>query len=184
MLSFERLRRMDPDHHRTHPQRPDFHVLALVRSGAGRHSADFVDHPLKERTVVWIRPGVVHRWTDVDNLEGPPWCCSPRASRPLRARWHKRQGDVFAPACWQLEEDAWELALRASDHLGHEHAAAVSNPRLASPPLLGHLLSALVLRVLPAGPAEPPAEQHRRPGGLPPLPSRGGGAVRLAPPRT
>lgn len=156
VLSFERLRHMDPDHHRTHPQRPDFHVLALVRSGAGRHSADFVDHPLKERTVVWIRPGVVHRWTDVDNLEGPLVLFAqgfPPAPGPVA----QAAGDVFAPACWQLEEDAWELALRASDHLGHEHAAAVSNPRLASPPLLGHLLSALVLRVLPAGPAEPPA---------------------------
>ncbi|WP_411133637.1 helix-turn-helix transcriptional regulator [Streptomyces sp. C10] len=41
-------------------------------------------------------------------------------------------------------------------HLRHEHAAAVSHPRLASVPLLAHLLSALVLRVLPAEPAEPP----------------------------
>jgi hypothetical protein len=71
VLSFERLRRMDPERRRTLPQRPDFHVLALVRSGTGRHTADFVDHPLRERSVVWIRPGVVHRWTDVEELDGP-----------------------------------------------------------------------------------------------------------------
>ncbi|AZS75412.1 hypothetical protein DDE74_34900 [Streptomyces lydicus] len=45
--------------------------MALVQSGVGRHTADFIEHPLRERTVVWMRPGVVHRWTDVDDLEGP-----------------------------------------------------------------------------------------------------------------
>ncbi|MGY5077644.1 helix-turn-helix domain-containing protein [Streptomyces nigrescens] len=158
MLSFAQLRLMDRGRRRTRPQRPDFHVMALVQSGVGRHTADFIEYPLRERTVVWIRPGVVHRWTDVDDLEGPLLLFEqgfPPAPGPVA----HAAGDVFGPVCWQLEEDVWELAVRASDHLRHEHAAAVSHPRLASVPVLAHLLSALVLRVLPAEPAEPPTGQ-------------------------
>ncbi|MEU3752877.1 AraC family transcriptional regulator [Streptomyces olivoreticuli] len=156
VLSFERLRRMDGGRRRTWPQRPDFHVLALVASGTGQHMADFVDHPLRERTVVWIRPGMVHRWTDVEDLDGPLILFA-QGFLPAPGPAAHAAGDVFASTCWQLEADVWELGLRAADHLGHEHAAAVSVPRLASAPLLAHLLSALVLRVLPPGPVPPPA---------------------------
>ncbi|WP_460333896.1 helix-turn-helix domain-containing protein [Actinoallomurus acanthiterrae] len=150
VLGFERLRQMDPDRRRTRPQRPDFHVLALVRSGTGRHTADFVDHALQERSVVWIRPGVVHRWTDVDDLDGPLVLFEQGflpAGPAARAA-----ADVFAPACWQLDENAWDLSVRAADHLTYEHAAAVADPRLASSPVLAHLLAALALRVLPDRP--------------------------------
>lgn len=153
-LSFAQLRLMDHSRQRTRPQRPDFHVMALVQSGVGRHTADFIDHPLRERTVVWIRPGVVHRWTDVDDLEGPLLLFA-QGFPPAPGPAAQAAADVFGPACWQLDEDAWELAMRAADHLRHEHTAAVSHPRLASEPLLAHLLSALVLRVLPTEPAGP-----------------------------
>ncbi|MGW1073024.1 AraC family transcriptional regulator [Streptomyces sp. NPDC002537] len=157
VLSFERLRLMDPGRRRTRPQRPDFHVLALVRSGVGRHTADFVDHALRERTVVWIRPGVVHRWTDVDGLDGPLILFA-QGFPPFPGPVARATGDVFAPACWQLEQREWELALLAADHLGREYAAAVSGPRPDSAPLLAHLLSALVLRVLPDVPGSRPAD--------------------------
>lgn len=156
VLSFERLRHMDPGRRRTQPQRPDFHVLALVRSGAGRHTADFVDHVLRERSVVWIRPGVVHRWTDVDALDGP-LVLFEQGFLPAPGPAARSAADVFAPTDWRLDESAWELSVRAADHLRHEHAAAVADPRLASPPILAHLLAALVLRVLPAEPVTPAA---------------------------
>ncbi|UAL71222.1 helix-turn-helix domain-containing protein [Streptomyces angustmyceticus] len=158
VLSFARLRRMDPSRRRTRPQRPDFHVMALVRSGGGHHTADFVDHPLRERTVVWIRPGVVHRWTDVDDLEGPLFLFT-QSFPPTPGPVVQAAGDTFGPTCWQLDAESWELALLAADHLRHEYTAAVANPRLASPPLLAHLLSALVLRVLPTDTPEPPADE-------------------------
>ncbi|WSL80688.1 AraC family transcriptional regulator [Kitasatospora sp. NBC_01266] len=150
VLSFERLRQLDRGGRRTGPQRPDFHVLALVRSGVGHHAADFVDHPLRAGGVVWIRPGVVHRWTDVDRVDGPLVLFEP-GFLPAWGPAQPAAADAFAPACWQLDDEAWALSLLAADHLGREHAAAVADPRLASPPLLAHLLSALVLRVLPAG---------------------------------
>lgn len=154
VLSFERLRRMDPERRRTLPQRPDFHVLALVRSGTGRHTADFVDHLLRERSVVWIRPGVVHRWTDAEELNGP-LVLFEQGFLPAPGPASRAAADTFAPADWQQDETAWELSVRAADHLGHEHAAAVADPHLASPPVLAHLLAALVLRVLPAEPTLP-----------------------------
>jgi AraC-like DNA-binding protein len=148
VLGFDVLRRMDPDRRRTGPQRPDFHVLALIRSGRGRHTADFVDHPLRERTVVWIRPGVVHRWTDVDRVNGS-LVLFEQGVLPASGPATQAAADVFAPATWRAGEDAWPLCLAAADHLGREHAAALAAPRTASAPILAHLLAALVLRVVP-----------------------------------
>ncbi|MFF4222486.1 helix-turn-helix domain-containing protein [Streptomyces abikoensis] len=157
VLSFEQLRTMDPARRRALPQRPDFHVLALVTSGAGRHTADFVDHPLRERTVVWIRPGVVHRWTDVEEVQGPLVLFEP-GFLPVSGPAGQAAADVFAPTSRRLEDDlGWRLSVRAADHLSHEHATAVAHPELASPPVLVHLLSALVLRVRPPASAPPPA---------------------------
>lgn len=50
-----------------HPplQRADFHVLAIVDSGPGTVTVDFVPHRLEPGTIVWIRPGRVHRWDDI-----------------------------------------------------------------------------------------------------------------------
>ncbi|WP_326623218.1 AraC family transcriptional regulator [Streptomyces decoyicus] len=159
VLSFERLRRMDPEHHRTRPQRPDFHVLALVRSGEGRHEADFADHLLRPGSVVWIRPGTVHRWTDVDHVDGPLILFEP-GFLPAPGPAAHAAADSFASSTWRLDGQARELALLAADHLSAEYAAALLEPA-ASPPLLAHLLAALVLRALPAEPAPAPVGQGR-----------------------
>ncbi|GAA1221090.1 AraC family transcriptional regulator [Kitasatospora nipponensis] len=148
VLSFARLRAMDGAGARSRLQRPDFHVLALVASGRGEHVADFASHPLGEGSVVWIRPGMVHRWSDVEGVDGPLILF--RAGflpdlGPTRAL------DTGASATWQLDPQVRPLALLAADHLRGEHDLAVRAPQLASPALLSHLLAALVLRVLPAG---------------------------------
>ncbi|MEV5607505.1 AraC family transcriptional regulator [Streptomyces sp. NPDC052225] len=156
VLSFARLREMDPEGLRGRTQRPDFHVLALVRSGVGRHTADFVEHRLRERSVVWIRPGVVHRWTDIECVDGPLILFRqdvvPTGAAAAAA------ADPFAPSTWQLDLPAWELSVRAARHLGDEQTTAGADPALASPPVLAHLLAALVLRVRPPRPAPGPAD--------------------------
>lgn len=157
VLSFDRLRRMDPNRRRTLPQRPDFHVLALVRSGTGRHTADFVDYPLGESSVVWIRPGVVHRWTDVESVDGPLILFEENFLPAGPAA--DAAADAFAPACWRLEAaTSWQLSLYAADHLTREHATALSDPDSALPPVLGYLLAALVLRVHPPETTPPTAD--------------------------
>lgn len=161
VLSFDRLRRMDRARRRTKPQRPDFHVLALVRAGSGRHTADFVDYPLHERTVVWIRPGVVHRWADVEHVDGA-LILFEQGFLPEPGPAARAAADVFAPACWQVHRDSWQLAVTATDHLALEHSAVAEGQPAASVPILAHLLAALVLRLLPQLDSPPAAHQPDR----------------------
>ncbi|WP_342673493.1 AraC family transcriptional regulator [Streptomyces sp. ICBB 8177] len=148
VLSFARLRGMDTTGRRAQSQRPDFHVLGLVASGAGGHVADFVPYPLREGSVVWIRPGVVHRWNDIERLDGP-LILFRHDFLPPEGSAARSAADVFGPACWQLADGVWPLALAGADLLRREHATAAASPGTASPPLLAHLLAALVLRVTP-----------------------------------
>ncbi|WP_406004965.1 helix-turn-helix transcriptional regulator [Streptomyces sp. NBC_00637] len=152
VLTFAGLRTTDTDERRTRLQRPDFHVLALITEGSGAHEADFRDYPLHEGSVVWIRPGVVHRWSDVDRLDG--------FLILFRPGFLPRPGletvDVTPPVCWRVPSEVLPLAVSAAEHLDREHRAAARAPHLASAALLSHLLAALVLRVLPATSAPRP----------------------------
>ncbi|MFF7091107.1 AraC family transcriptional regulator [Streptomyces rubradiris] len=150
-LSFAALRATDTERRRTRLQRPDFHVLALITGGSGAHEADFRRYELREGSVVWIRPGTVHRWSDVERLDGPLILFQPGflPDPALEAR------GAASPVCWSLPPETLRLAAPAAGHLGHEHRAAVRCPHLASSAVLSHLLAALLLRVLPGTSAPP-----------------------------
>ncbi|MBC2878323.1 MULTISPECIES: AraC family transcriptional regulator [Streptomyces] len=161
VLDFAALRRMDVRRRRVLPQRPDFHVLALVASGTGSHEADFGTYRLTEGSAVWIRPGMVHRWSDTDACDGPLILFRPGFLPGFTA------AEAATPACWHLDRQRLELALFAAGHLGREHDTAVRAPHLAaSPALLTHLLAALFLRALPdtlaRTDAAAAASDHRR----------------------
>lgn len=147
VLDFAALRSMDIHRRRIQPQRPDFHVFALVGSGTGTHEADFHSYRLGEGSAVWIRPGMVHRWSDIDACDGPLVLFRPGFLPGFTA------SEATTPACWHLDQQRLSLALLAAEHLGREHSTAVRTPRLASPALLSHLLAALILRTLPDTPA-------------------------------
>ncbi|GAA3222894.1 helix-turn-helix domain-containing protein [Nonomuraea helvata] len=147
MLSFAALRSMDVHRRRVQSQRPDFHVFALISSGTGAHEADFRDYRLEEGSAVWIRPGMVHRWSDVDACDGPLVLFRPGFLPGFTA------SEATTPACWHVDRQRLSLALLAAEHLSREHDTAVRTPRLASPALLSHLLAALILRALPDAPA-------------------------------
>ncbi|MCT9089797.1 AraC family transcriptional regulator [Streptomyces sp. ASQP_92] len=146
VLSFAALRSMDVQRHRALPQRPDFHVLALVGSGTGHHEADFRSYPLKEGSAMWIRPGMVHRWSDIEECGGPLVLFRPGFLPDLTTK------EATAPTCWHLGPTHLGLALYAVEHLVREHDTAARTPHLAAPALLSHLLAALVLRALPHSP--------------------------------
>lgn len=146
VLDFAGLRSMDPRRRRALPQRPDFHVFALVRSGTGSHEADFHAFTLSEGSAVWIRPGTVHRWSDVDACEGPLVLFRPGFLPGFTS------AETTAPVSWQVDGQRLDLALLAAEHLGREHETAAHAPHLASPALLSHLLAALLLRALPETP--------------------------------
>ena len=133
-------------------QRGDFHVLAVVHRGCGRVSIDFSDHRLAERNVVWIRPGVVHRWEDIDDLAGDLVLFVPTA--PITPGSRDLAADSNVLACWAATDTQWPLITTALGHLRLE-AGAARDTRTSE--LLGLLLSALLLRLSPptsAGRAE------------------------------
>ncbi|MEU4202190.1 AraC family transcriptional regulator [Streptomyces sp. NPDC026294] len=150
VLDFAALRSMDVHRRRTQPQRPDFHVFALIGSGTGTHEADFHSHLLEEGSAVWIRPGMVHRWSDIEACDGPLILFRPGSFPGFTVP------EAGTPACWHLDQQRLSLALLAAGHLEREHDAAVHTPSLASPALLSHLLAALILRTLPTADAPAP----------------------------
>lgn len=153
-LSFPRLRRLNDGA----TQRADFHVLAVIRRGQGRVSIDFAEHSLTARTVVWVRPGVVHRWDDIGDLVGDLVLFVPTA--PVTAASRDLAADP-GKACWPAGDAAWPLLSAALDHLRVE--AGVQAPDGRTPELLGLLLSALLLRLdPPAGVDQARNEVFRR----------------------
>ncbi|NSC25454.1 AraC family transcriptional regulator [Streptomyces albus subsp. chlorinus] len=156
VMDLAALRSMDARRRRALPQRPDFHVLALIGSGTGSHEADFSGYRLGAGSAVWIRPGMVHRWSDIDACDGPLVLFRPGFLPGFSAE------EATAPACWHMDDQRLELALLAAEHLAREHRAAVRAPSPASPALLSHLLAALLLRALPDTPAPTDAARAGR----------------------
>lgn len=139
-MSFAELRRRGSGS----TQRGDFHVLAVVHRGRGRVSIDFSDHPLTARNVVWIRPGVVHRWDDLGDLVGDLVLFVPTA--PITPGSRDLAADPSISACWVAADTVWPLITAALGHLRLE-ADATQDTRRGE--LLCLLLSALLLRLDP-----------------------------------
>ncbi|BBH67795.1 transcriptional regulator [Actinoplanes sp. OR16] len=121
-------------------QRADFHVLAFVRGGRGEVSIDFATHALASRVVAWIRPGVVHRWNDVERITGDLVLFEPTVPVTPLTR------DLVAggPAgCWPVDGPTWRLLTAALSHLRLESKAAGDRE------LPALLVSALLLRLNP-----------------------------------
>src|SRR5687768_12364665 len=54
----------------TLPQRPDFHHLITLSEGRLRHTVDFTGYTLEPGAWLWVRPGQVQQWGDLENAEG------------------------------------------------------------------------------------------------------------------
>lgn len=154
VMTFADLRAAAPRARRAAPQRPQFHVLCLVTGGIGHHTVDFRAHPLGPHSAVWIRPGVVHRWDGVEEIEG--------VLVLFRADFLPPGGAAHAAATDTLGAVTWEIAPgdRPRTELALEHLRVEYRDGTDAGPvrieLLRHLLQALILRVLPAtapGPA-------------------------------
>lgn len=150
VLTFAGLRVMDHRGRRRRPQRPSFHVLALVEAGSGTHRADFENHPLTPRTVVHLRPGVVHQWSDVDTVDGLLILFTPAAA----------DGGAEPAGTRLLDAEEWTLVRTAAAHLEAEYADALRRTLPQTPAILRHALSALVLRADAGAPAGPSTDRH------------------------
>ena len=131
-------------------QRADFHVLAVVRRGQGEVSMDFSGHLLTARSVAWIPPGVVHRWSGIRDLAGDIVLFVPTA--PVTAASRDLAGGLMTGACWTATAEVWPLITVALAHLRLE-SGAPPGTRKGEPSSL--LLSALLLRL------DPPAAPDR-----------------------
>ncbi|MFI1916704.1 helix-turn-helix domain-containing protein [Nocardia sp. NPDC020380] len=152
VMSFAHLRSAFPGSWRTNPQRTDFHVLGVVTGGRGRYTADFVGHPLTVRAAVWLRPGVVHQWDDIEETEGVLVLFRPDFLRPGAAA--RAAADAFGPAAWEVSDKSWPRVELALHHLAVEYRDSEADRPALRAELLQHLLQIAILRTLPE--TEPP----------------------------
>jgi AraC-like DNA-binding protein len=141
VMSFPALRRMNPGL----TQRGDFFVLGLVRRGRGAVTADFCDYGLAPRTLALIAPGMVHRWGDIDEIEGELVLFVPTAPTPAA----REVIDASIARCWSVPEPAWFLIQAAVKHLRLEIDHAERHDGIRN-----LLLSALLLRLEPPAPVD------------------------------
>jgi AraC-like DNA-binding protein len=70
VLTLAELRSRTDERHRSSPHRPAFHHLIAVHRGLLRHTVDFTAYDAGPGTWLWVRPGQVHRWGDLDAAHG------------------------------------------------------------------------------------------------------------------
>ncbi|WP_406327029.1 helix-turn-helix domain-containing protein [Streptomyces sp. NBC_00203] len=102
ILALAALRHRMPDTVLERVHRVDFHTLTLITEGSGEHTVDFVTHPCRPGTLLWVRPGQVQRFGPAGTMNGTHLLFTPAfpprftgAERLLTA-WH-------GPVCRQLE---------------------------------------------------------------------------------
>ncbi|MFC9281127.1 helix-turn-helix domain-containing protein [Streptomyces collinus] len=139
-MTFDHLRRLNDGG----TQRADFHVLAVVAAGHGTVTVDFLHHPLKKRSAVWIPPGAVHRWDDIAGVAGHLMLFVPTAPVTHATRELVASPDLVAH--WSIPDADWPFVETARDHLLLEASAP---PETAPTELPQILLSALIARLRP-----------------------------------
>lgn len=153
VMTFARLRSQPEGSSDPPVQRTAFHVLAIVDSGQGSVTVDFVRHRLEPGTIVWIRPGRVHRWDEIVGLDGTLVLFRPESVPP-----DSPGAGPLGPITWrQAERPA--LVRLAADHLRREYGAARAQRIPGTPAILHALLEVLLLRVNECAPATPAARE-------------------------
>ncbi|OQR65775.1 AraC family transcriptional regulator [Streptomyces maremycinicus] len=139
-MTFGRLRELNDGG----TQRADFHVLAVVDAGPGSVMVDFHDHPLQERSAVWITPGAVHRWDDIAAVVGHLVLFLPTA--PVTHATRELVASPDPAAHWSIPDADWLFVDTARSHLLLEASAPPGDFSTELPDIL---LSALITRLRP-----------------------------------
>ncbi|MEU2058534.1 helix-turn-helix domain-containing protein [Streptomyces bungoensis] len=139
-MTFDRLRKLNDGG----TQRADFHVLAVIDAGHGCVTVDFLQHPIEERSAVWVPPGAVHRWDDIAGVAGHLVLFVPTAPVTHATRELAASPDLVAH--WSIPDADWPFVDAARNHLLLE----ASDPSGDIPTELPEiLLSALIARLRP-----------------------------------
>ncbi|MGW2741008.1 helix-turn-helix domain-containing protein [Streptomyces sp. NPDC001450] len=150
----------------TAPQRPAFHHLLTLTSGSLWHTVDFTGYALKPGSWLWVRPGQVQQWGNLDDAEGTLILFERDFLDPgtvATAAVDDRHAPVLQVP---VAEDRHALDV-ATSHLALEFQAVRRLPLEAHVAVLRHLLAVLVLRLAhltaPVGsPAPGPGETYLR----------------------
>ncbi|MCG5213526.1 AraC family transcriptional regulator [Streptosporangium sp. KLBMP 9127] len=132
----------------TSAHRADFHILILITAGNGHHEIDFVSHPARPGTLLWIRPGQAHRFHLPGHLEGRVVLFTADFPPDLGGAG-PRLSDWRAFPCWTATAPDLTVISTAIDQIAAERSAPADAMPVA---LLRHLLAVLLLRIdrLPA----------------------------------
>ncbi|MFE1319448.1 helix-turn-helix domain-containing protein [Kitasatospora phosalacinea] len=152
------------DFHR--PQRPAFHHLLTLDHGTLRHTVDFTAHTVEPGSWLWVRPGQVQQWGELDGADGLLVLFEPGFPDPATVA-AARLDDPFAAAVLHTDGPEREALRHAVRHLHREYASGADLPAEIHHALLRHLLAALLLRLAnPPAPcgsaATEPGETYRR----------------------
>ncbi|MGP3986191.1 helix-turn-helix domain-containing protein [Streptomyces sp. 3N207] len=139
------------------PQRPGFHQLFAVESGRLRQFVDFTEHTTPAGGWLWVRPGQVQQYDDLDDAEGTLILFQPTFPDPTTAAFVGL--DEASGAVARHPYDEYARAVRiALDHLRFEFAAerrpAAQGAHTEVPAqgahteVLRHLLAVLLLRLV------------------------------------
>ncbi len=146
VMSLADLRSRVPADVLARPQRPAFHSVLAVTGGALRCTVDFTDHHVQPGAWLWIRPGQVLQWRDLEQAEGTLVLFEPEELNPETAVLARPDGP-HGPVVLPTNEDRRALDLAAS-HLGHEYSAFGGLPADVHMQLLRHLLAVFVIRLV------------------------------------
>ncbi|MET9082827.1 AraC family transcriptional regulator [Streptomyces sp. NPDC004237] len=124
--------------------RVDFHTITLITQGNGEHAVDFVTHPCRPGTLLWIRPGQVQRFSHPGAVNGPHVMFAPSFPAHLPGT-DRLLHEWYGPACRQLGADRDHAALSALlDQLRAEYTRPQGS---VSQEILQLLLGALLLNI-------------------------------------
>ncbi|MFF4504244.1 helix-turn-helix domain-containing protein [Streptomyces sp. NPDC001401] len=81
--------------------RVDFHTITLITDGSGEHAVDFVSHPCRPGTLLWIRPGQVQRFGRPGAMNGRHLMFTPSFPAHLPGT-DRLIHEWYGPVCRQL----------------------------------------------------------------------------------
>ncbi|WP_371870161.1 helix-turn-helix domain-containing protein [Ornithinimicrobium tianjinense] len=136
---------MSRHEHSPWAQRPDFHLLLTVDEGVVWHMVDFHEYAVADGAWLWVRPGQVQRFGDLEGASGrvvmfPPDTLPPTSSTGTVL------DDPFGPVLLTPSGADARAIREALDHLSAEFGSA-GIPAPARSAILRHLLAVLVLRL-------------------------------------
>ncbi|MBZ9638632.1 AraC family transcriptional regulator [Streptomyces sp. PSKA30] len=140
--------------------RIDFHIVMIFSDGPVRHMIDFAEYEATAGDVLWIRPGQVHRFTDMSEYRGIVLAMQPgflpRATVEATGLYRYDLPPLLHP------DEAQLAALRAAlDQLQREYEDTETLPLSLHTAVLRHTLTAFLLRLahLAASSAEAARQQ-------------------------